>query len=66
MQQPPPLFVQPTQLMFFFNISHSSYAYKKYKELKKILGKKEHQLITVKELADWLDIPEIEVLNRIK
>lgn len=55
----PPYFVYPIDLLKVYKgqITHPNSTYHKYKSIKEVLGKKAHENITRKELADWLDIP---------
>lgn len=66
-QQQPRLFVYAADLMnIYTHFTNPHSCYKKYRVLKKLIGKKEHQYITVKELAEWEGIPENELRQRIE
>lgn len=65
-QAPPPLFIYPLDLMKIYTHYTSRFgAYKKYATLRKLLNKRKDQYITVKELADWEDVPVEEIIIRI-
>lgn len=65
-QAEPPLFVYPTDLRkIYSHYTSNSGVYKRYNALRKFLNKRPDQRITVKELADWEDIPEAEIIKRI-
>jgi len=66
LQQPPPLFVQPKDLLRLELVKHPNSVYHKYQFIKDTLGKAKHQLITVKEMAIWLDVPETDIIQRIQ
>lgn len=59
-----PLFVYYYDLLKIYNnIRTLAGAHKRYKAIKEALGKKEHQYITLKEFADWNDVPETDVIR---
>lgn len=61
------IFLYYTDLLKIFpHLTTKAGAHKKYNAIKECLGKKDHQLITVKEFADWQDVPLQDVVQVVK
>lgn len=62
-----PIFLYYTDLLKIYpHLTTTAGAHKKYTTLKKCLGKKDHQMITVKEFADWQDVPVEDIVQALQ